>query len=262
MFSKDRNTGNVRLTRGTPIKADLGAFCIELQSEDMNRPSKYINTLSWVGVGLLGTTAVFAGTSAGEFEDVSMSVVYSATDDDAQIIVQGGADDAFVKVRVTGPGGAVKLRVRVKDGADLGYADFQFDSPEPSLEELEHAYPAGEYLFAARTAAGSRLRGQVEWSYELLDAPVITFPMEGDEGIPTAGLTVLWEEIEDADAIRFEIEDEEEEVALTADLPGEATSFMVSDGWLRPETVYTLDIKAIAENGNQTVSDLRFLTAE
>ena len=65
-----------------------------------------------------------------------MSVVYSATDDDAQIIVQGGADDAFVKVRVTGPGGAVKLRVRVKDGADLGYADFQFDSPEPSLESM------------------------------------------------------------------------------------------------------------------------------
>lgn len=72
----------------------------------------------------------------------------------------------------------------------------------------------------------------------------------------------MWEEIEDAEAIRLEVEDEEEEVALKVDLPGDATSFGLPNDWLQPGTEYVLDIKAIAEDGNQTVTDLRFTTAE
>ncbi len=61
--------------------------------------------------------------------------------------------------------------------------------------------------------------------------------------------------------IRLEVEDEEEEVSLKIDLPGDARRFTLPNDWLQPGVVYTLDIKLIAENGNQTVRDLRFTTA-
>ncbi len=62
--------------------------------------------------------------------------------------------------------------------------------------------------------------------------------------------------------IRLEVEDEEEEVSLKIDLPGDATSFTLPNDWLQPGVIYTLDIKLIAENGNQTVRDLRFTTED
>jgi hypothetical protein len=66
----------------------------------------------------------------------------------------------------------------------------------------------------------------------------------------------------DAEAIRLEIENEEEEVAMKVDLPGDAADFNVPNGWLQPGVEYVLDIKVIAENGNQTVRDIRFVTQE
>ena len=51
---------------------------------------------------------------------------------------------------------------------------------------------------------------------------------------------------------------EEAEVAPKVDLPGDATTFSLPNGWLQPGTIYVLDIKVIAENGNQTVTDLWF----
>jgi hypothetical protein len=212
--------------------------------------------------GLAATLPLAAVAQEGAFEDVEIFVVYSSSDEDAQVFVQGGADDPIVSVKAFGPGNAVKLKLDIRDGDDLGYADFVFESPEPSLEELEVAYPAGEYRFRGVSAEGDILTGEADLSYELLDAPVPIFPVDGDEDIPTNGVNAMWEEIEDAEAIRLEVEDEEEEVALKVDLPGDATSFSLPNGWLQPGTEYVLDIKAIAEDGNQTVTDLRFTTAE
>ena len=45
-------------------------------------------------------------------------------------------------------------------------------------------------------------------------------------------------------------------------MPGDATSFNVPNEWLQLGTEYVLDIKAINENGNQTVYDIRFVTEE
>jgi len=52
------------------------------------------------------------------------------------------------------------------------------------------------------------------------------------------------------------------EAALKIDLPGDATSFQVPNGWLQAGTEYVLDIKVISDNGNQTVRDVVFETAD
>lgn len=80
----------------------------------------------------------------------------------------------------------------------------------------------GESLheFFGRTVSGEILAGTHELSYDLLPAPVITHPMQGDSGIPISFLIVTWEPVPGAESIRLELEDEEEEVALKVDLPG------------------------------------------
>jgi len=218
-----------------------------------------------IGLATVSAFAALLGpwvSEAGEFEDVQIFVVYSSSDEDAQVFVQGGSDDPITSLKAFGPGNKVKLKFNINDGDSLGYADFTFESPEPSLKELEAAYPAGEYRFRALTADGEALAGEADLSYDLLDTPILIHPLDGDAEVPVNGVTAMWEEIDGAEAIRFEIEDEEEEVALKVDLPGDATSFSLPMGWLQSGTEYVLDIKAIGENGNQTVTDLRFMTAE
>ena len=109
---------------------------------------------------------------------------------------------------------------------------------------------------------GGKLESIVELSYELLDAPVISYPQEGETDVPVEDLVVEFVAPEDTEAIRLEIEDEEAEVALKIDLPADATEFEVPNNWLQPGTVCVLDIKANAENGNQTVVDVEFETEE
>ena len=222
--------------------------------------------LLFVGAGValsLSRSTSARGRPPGEFEDPALVVVYSVSDEDAQIFVRGGAEDPIKRLKIKqAVGDEVMIKSRFNDGGALGQADFQFETPEPALEDLMVAYPAGEYVFSGVTVDGDTLAGVVDLSYDLPPPPVILFPAEGDTGIPVNDLVVRWDPAADAEAIRLEIEDEEEEVALKVDLAGDATTFFVPDNWLQPGTEYTLDIKVHGENGNQTVRDLRFVTAE
>ena len=72
-------------------------------------------------------------------------------------------------------------------------------------------------------------------------------------------------EFEDAELFivyRVELEGEETELAIKVDVTGDATGFTFPPGWLVPGTEYTLDVKALGENGNRSVTDLRFTTEE
>ena len=197
-----------------------------------------------------------------ELEDAELYIVYSETDQDAQIVTAVGAEEGLRRIFVFGPEGRLFQNLRLNDGGDLGQVDAQFETPEPSLEELEEAYPEGEYLFVGITVEGSLLVSEAELSHDLLDAPMITFPGEGDEDIPVAGFTATWDPVDGAEGYRVELEDEEEEIAIKADVAGDATSFTFPPGWLVPSTEYTLDVKAFGENGNRSVTDLRFTTEE
>jgi hypothetical protein len=77
----------------------------------------------------------------GEFEDLALFVVYSVSDEDAQIIARGGSEDGIRKVVIFGPRGKVRHKAYFKDKGRIGQADFQFDTPEPLLEDLMEAYP-------------------------------------------------------------------------------------------------------------------------
>ena len=72
--------------------------------------------------------------------------------------------------------------------------------------------------FSATTIAGCTLRRGVRLSYELLAGPVIVLPAEGSAGVPAAGFTAMWQEIEDADAVRVAVEVEADGTSIKVDL--------------------------------------------
>jgi len=174
-----------------------------------------------------------------------MSVVYSASDDDAEILIRATGVDPISRVHIVGPGGTVRLKATFRDGDRLGQADVHFDTPEPSLEDLMQAYPEGEYRFLGRTAAGEKLAGVAELSYALLPAPTILFPLDGETGVPTKDLEVRWSVpvAVAPERVLLQVEDEKEKVALSIDLPGDVKRFTLPNDWLQPGVIYTLDIK-------------------
>ena len=93
-------------------------------------------------------------------------------------------------------------------------------------------------------------------------APTILFPPAGETDVPTQDLEVRWSVPVAPERILLQVEDEKEKVSLSIDLPGDAKRFTLPNDWLQPGVLYTLDIKLIAENGNQTVRDVRFTTAD
>lgn len=124
------------------------------------------------------------------------------------------------------------------------------------------AYPPGKYVAIGKSVTGETLSGKALLSCDRLHPPEIIYPKDGNTGISVNNLVVQFTPPEGTEAIRFEIEDEEEEIAVKADLPGDATTFEMPNNWLKPGVEYTMDIKIISENGNQTVRDVRFITEE
>lgn len=189
-----------------------------------------------------------------------MYLVFNSTDNDAQLIIAGGFEEGLTDLSINGPEGTVAINSMFDDGRQIGQADFQFDTTEPLLRRLKRAYPPGQYQFSATTTDGCTLTSTIRLSYRRIEAPVIIFPLEGAVGISAEGFTARWQKIPDADLVHLAIEVEASGKALTVDLPGNATSFRIPASYLKPNILYTMDVIGVADNGNQTVSDVQFTT--
>ena len=148
-----------------------------------------------------------------------------------------------------------------RDAGRLGQAVLFFETTEPSLEEAFRAYPPGPYRFVGWSADGRIFESGSVLSSELPDAPVITFPADGEPGLPPDALTVTWLPVGNAGGYGVEVDVEETEETLTADLPSGAHSFSIPAAWLAPGKVYNLDVSARGRNGNVTFSGITFKTA-
>lgn len=194
-----------------------------------------------------------------DFEDADLIAVLNVVDEDVQIFIRAATEVGIKQLSILGPEHKVRLSSKFRDD-DVGQADVAFDTTEPSLEELMEAYPPGDYRFSGKDVEGTRLFNLVPLSYEFADAADNLFPAEGDTGVSTTGLTVMWTVVEEPAAIRIAVENEETGESVEIDLPGDATEFTVPDGFLEAGTEYVVDVITIAENGKLTVNDALFTT--
>ena len=227
-------------------------------------------------VAVLALAAVssiaWAGPEQGRtirFDTTKILFELNATAQDAGIqalLDAGGWETATV----ISPNGATLLEVQA-DGAvgDIGVTELFFESAEPSLadlplDELLAMFPEGRYRFVGRTVEGDRLVGSALLSHDIPTGPTVLSPTEG--AITDPGDTVIsWEPVTEPSGIEITgyqviVELPEPLRVFSVDLPAADTSVTVPSEFLEAGTDYKIEVIAIADNLNQTITEGTFTT--
>jgi hypothetical protein len=215
---------------------------------------------------------------AVEFEEVRLIIEFNASDED--VGVQFFLDvDSWQSVRIFNPAGKEIFDARSKSSLlnQGGGTEMFVESNEPTLDELSleeffEIFPEGTYRFAGRTPDGARLTGEAEFSHDIPAAPEIVLPVVSEdacaENVPIP-VVIDWNEVAttiDNDPIDIEAyeviiehDDLNFDVILSADT---GTTLTIPAELLEPGTEYDFEVLAIAENGNQTITETCFVTAD
>jgi hypothetical protein len=225
--------------------------------------------------GLMIGSAVLAGAQCGAaaaavtpqsepFELATVRFEQNATDGDAEVVfeVQGG-DDGLGWLTITGPDGRTVAKFEAPDASTLGMRQLLFESPEPPDPDLVMAaYPEGTYTFEGATVAKDSLWSQAMLSHALPDPALALEPADEAESVALTGLRVAWAPAPAGVSYIVTVEQEELELSVTASLPGDATGFMVPDGFLQAGTEYKLALGTVADGGNTSFVETTFTTHE
>jgi hypothetical protein len=193
-------------------------------------------------------------------ESASMHIEFNDTEQIAQVIFTIDAGVELKWLNVFAPDGRRVARVSSNDRAGLGLTAFTIESAEPTLDELEQAYPEGIYRFRGRTVDGEKVYGRTTLSHALPSTPVITFPADGGTGLSDSGFAVTWDPVTGATGYVLELEQGDTDISLKIRLDKGATSFSIPTGWLVPNTQYTLSVASLDATGNWAVEDITFTT--
>lgn len=187
----------------------------------------------------------------------------NATDEDVEVVFEAkGGAEGLAKLTVVSPDGRTVVNFTAPDASTLGIRQFRFESPEPKdVKSLKAAYPEGVYTFSGETAAGVKLEGKSTLSH-MLPAPVsFVQPKAEAEGVAVKNSVITWAPVKNVTAYIVYIEQDELQVEFTARLPGTVPKFAVPDGFLLPDTQYTLGIGTVTEEGNVSFVETWFTTA-
>jgi hypothetical protein len=148
------------------------------------------------------------------------------------------------------------------------------EEAEISLDELFAAWPAGNYRLQGR-GNGAKFKGRAKLTHRIPASPVILAPAEGAIVSDEEPLLIEWEEVteailtKDPDLGPVEIVGYHVVVVetggealpqLDVDLPSGATMVTVPAEYLKPSTVYQLEVLATEKSGNQTITERLFCT--
>jgi hypothetical protein len=221
--------------------------------------------------------------------DAKLYVEYNATDGD--LGVHGAFDDhGWSELCVYAPGGeqilAVKPRAQL---GDLTMAGIFFESREPELSEfafddLAARFPEGQYEVRGLNFDGTSLVGAATFSHNVPAEPKITSPelAEDEETanealVPIRRLVVTWRAVTKTvsgeplritgyEVIITQVEHEDphgfSRPVYDVHLPPDRRRLSVPVEFLQPDTVYELELLALEESGNQTISVGFFTTAD
>ena len=221
-----------------------------------------IGTLSLALCFALLTSAI-GEQNALPFKELSMRFEVNETDGDGEVVFFVKASEGLNSFQVLAPDGKVIIFILSNDertGIDpIGLAQFRLETGEPSIDGVKAAYPEGAYQFLARTISGGQLFGEAILSHVLLPAPV--FSPDGAQGVDPNHAVVKWQPVEGAVAYEVEIENDDLEVNVTATLPGSTRRFNIPQGFLLPGTEYAVGVATITADGNVSVAESSFVTA-
>jgi hypothetical protein len=202
-----------------------------------------------------------------KLEDSTMIVEFNDTDDD--IGIQPFADgDPWTRLAIFDPNGRKLLDVDPTGKLDrFGLTELFAETHEPELSELplerfKKRFPAGTYRMRGETVEGQRLVGRAKLSHDIPNGPEIASPTEG-QMVPENDAVASWSPGTQPDGVQIDAyqviveTDEEDPRVFEADLPASVTSLKIPPEFLEPGP-YKIEVLAIEESGNQTISELLF----
>jgi hypothetical protein len=206
-----------------------------------------------------------------EFEVTKIFIEFNATAKDVgiQLMLDG---EGWEHASLFGPNDGDKLMDLTAHGSvgKLGVTELFFEGEEPSLAELPlkdflALFPEGEYRVVGRTVDGQEIVGASELSHEIPPAPDVVTPREG--AVTNPDDTVIdWSPVDEPAGIEIAgyqatVELEEPLRVFSVDLPADVTKVTVPAEFLMAGMEYKLEVLAIADNGNQTITEATFSTA-
>ncbi len=223
---------------------------------------------------LVAVVAVFLtmGESAlgAQLDEAEVFIEWNSTDDDfgIQFFWDG---EPWEEMSIKFEGEEV-LEVET-DGSveDQGLTEGFFESAEPttdelSMEEFLERFPEGEYKFKGEAKEGGRLRGKAEFTHTLPEPPENLSPAAGATNVPNTGFTASFThnavdtegnpiEIEYYEVVVEKEEDDPILQTFKVILPPDVKEVDVPEQFLEPDTEYKLEVIAVEESGNKTITE-------
>jgi len=223
-----------------------------------------------------------------EIATAKLIIEYNFTDDD--LGVHGAFDDhGWKTLCVFDPTGRPVLEVGPQGQLrDLTMAGIFFKSREPpssefSFADLQAAFPEGEYAVRGESFDGTILVGSATFTHDVPAPPTITSPEIAEEPRGTKknpvsldDLVVGWDQVTETVAggpvditgyeviVTKEVDDDPNGFSrptYDVHVPATVRSLSVPAEFLEADTVYELEMLALEESGNQTISVGFFKTA-
>ncbi|MBM3182389.1 MAG: hypothetical protein FJZ86_18900 [Chloroflexi bacterium] len=222
-----------------------------------------------------------------EIADAKLIIEYNFTARD--IGVHGLFDDhGWSELCVYDPNGVQVLAVKPQSQLkDLTMAGIFFESREPpeaefSFDDLKARFPEGQYEVRGRNWDGTWLRGFATFMHDVPLAPTVIFPAlaaeeenAGDVVVPLDGLVIEWADVTATvdggsvtiagyEIIITKVEHDDphgfSQPIYDVHVPPDRNSLSVPIEFLEPRTVYELEVLALEESGNQTITSGFFKT--
>jgi hypothetical protein len=222
-----------------------------------------------------------------EIATAKLIIEYNSTDGD--LGVHGAFDDhGWSELCVFDPTGR-PIAVFDPEGAlnDLTMAGVFFESREPpasefSIQDLAAAFPEGEYTVRASSFDGRMLVGTATFTHDVPAPPAITVPTlaayaeQPGAPVATEGLVVDWEPVTQTVAgdpvtitgyeviVTKEHHDDPHgfsQPIYDVHVPPAVNALTVPTEFLEPAAVYEVEVLALEESGNQTITVGFFVTS-
>lgn len=220
-------------------------------------------------------------TQGDEWEVAMVYIEHNATDADTGVHgVFGGV--AWHELCIFEPDGEQIWLVDPLGQLDgLTVSDFLFESREPpadeySLDDLFADFAEGDYTVAGTDFEGVERVGTAVFTHRIPAEPNIENPALADDPetaadapVDPTGLVVSWQPVTETidggpvTITGYEVivtqEEHDDPNGLSrpvydVHVAGDVASLEVADGFLSPDTVYELEVLALEESGNQTIS--------
>jgi hypothetical protein len=213
------------------------------------------------------------------FSQAKLLVEHNATAGDTGF--QGFVDgEPWRELKLSGPDGRTVVAIQARgELRKLGLTELFFETDEPSnedvpIDELLASLPAGQYQYEGRSVEGLRMEGTALLTHDIPAEPFIVSPLEGAV-VDRNAVVIDWDDVTasitgaDIALVAYQLIVEKDvephpnafaTPLLSVHVPPTVTSMTVPSEFLEPGTSYKVEVLAIEESGNQTISESRFET--